>query len=166
MGVGEQVPDADAIGFVFDVGGLGLIVLVVNHLDVGEGFGSTTNKERPTAEQVTGGSMFFGVGVSDWEIATPHQPSDFFAIDGVGLGFSTVDSLHVQGVTEDEGDFFLAHQVSQPVPVERRFAAHDEIFAERLNFREKGLGVLALEVFVEAFFAVLIDDADVKGLCM
>lgn len=50
-----------------------------------------------------------GVGVGQREVAAADESSDFFAVDGLGFGLSSVDGFHVQGVTEDEGDVLAVH---------------------------------------------------------
>jgi hypothetical protein len=72
MRVWQLLANADAIGFVLDVRGLGLIVLMMHHLNMREGFGTATYEKRATSKQIASGSMFFWVRVSQRKIATSN----------------------------------------------------------------------------------------------
>jgi hypothetical protein len=72
MRVWQLLANADAIGFILDVSRLGLIVLMMHHLNVRQGFGSPTYQKRAAAEQIASGSMFFWVRMSQREIATSN----------------------------------------------------------------------------------------------
>jgi len=49
--------------------------------------------------------------------------------------------LHGQGVAQHEGDALVFAQIGEPVPGEHALAANDEVFAERLDGAEEGLGL-------------------------
>ncbi len=164
--VGEELADANAIGLVLDVGGLGLVVLVMNDLDVGQGFGTAADEEGPSAEQVAAGPMRFGIGVGQGEVAAANQAGDFLAVDGIRFGLAAVDGFHEQGMAEDERDPLLLHQVGQPVPVEGRFAADDEVFAEGPEGVQQQGCVLAREVLMEQLVSACVDHAGVQSLGM
>jgi hypothetical protein len=166
VSVWESIADADTVGFVLDVGGLGLVVLMVHQLDVGQGFGSASYEKRSPPQQVEGRPVFLRISVRQREVATPDQASDFFAVDGIGLGFSSVDGFHEQGVTEDEREMLIPGEISQPIPVERGFTADDQVRAKRLEGCKQFRGVLALKVLVQQFLAGSIYYADVECLGM
>lgn len=50
-------------------------------------------------------------------------------VESVVLGFTAVDSLHIEGVTEDEVDAFLAAEISEPVPAEDTLGGDDQFVA-------------------------------------
>jgi hypothetical protein len=61
-------------------------------------------------------------------------------VDLVGLGLAAVDGLHVQGVSEDEGDLLVLAQVGEPVPGEQALAGDGEAFAAGGDGAEEGFG--------------------------
>jgi hypothetical protein len=80
---------------------------MMNLLDMSKGFGSSTYQIGSSTEQVSGGSIFFRVSVSQGEGSSPDEPGYFFAIDGIGFDFGDVNRLHVEGVSEDEFNVFF-----------------------------------------------------------
>ena len=72
-----------------------------------------------------------------------------------------MDGFEIQGVSEDEGNPFIAANVGQPAPVESRFAAEDEVGSKRFDFSEEFIGLTGFVVAVEVFFTGLIDHAGV-----
>src|SRR5262249_55421128 len=96
------------------------VVLAVEYLQMGKEAGTLADEEVATAEQVAGLAHALGVDVGQGEVASPEETSDLVGGDLVVLGLGPVDGLHVQGVTDQEGDLLLGAQIRQPVPAERR----------------------------------------------
>src|SRR5579872_2767230 len=100
--------------------------------------------------------------VGEREVAAAQQTGDFAGVDLVVLGLAAVDGLHVQGVSQDEGDVLSLAQVGEPVPGEHALDADDESGAEGCDGAEKALRP-AGQVFVEDDESVVVEDADVHG---
>ena len=72
---------------------------------------------------------------------TPPAGTRFYAgVDLVGLGLAAVDGLHVQGVSQDEGDVVLLAEVGEPVPGEHALAGDGETVAAGSDGAEEGVG--------------------------
>jgi hypothetical protein len=81
---------------------------------------------------------------------------------GVVLALAAVDGLHVQGVTEYEGDLLLGAEVRQPVPAKQALDGDDQPVAERRDgVQERRAG--RRQVLVEDDDAVGIEDAQVHA---
>jgi len=52
-----------------------------------------------------------------------------------------MNGLHIQRMSQDEGDLVLPAQISQPVPGKQTLARHDEPFAIGLDHLEKASGI-------------------------
>ena len=52
-----------------------------------------------------------------------------------------MDRLHVEGVTEDEGDLFSFAEIGEPVPGEHALDGDDDVVAEALNDLKERLGL-------------------------
>src|SRR6185369_7713233 len=59
-------------------------------------------------------------------------------IDLVVFSFATMDGFHIESMTQDEFNAFLAAKVGKPVPGEHAFNAHHELVTERRYCLEKG----------------------------
>jgi hypothetical protein len=60
-------------------------------------------------------------------------------VDPVILSLAAMDSLHVKGVAEDEGDLLLGADISEPVPDEHALEPGDDILPVGLDGFEEGL---------------------------
>src|SRR5262249_3654036 len=96
------------------VGGVGellgegrLVVLAVGVGQVDERLGATADQEGAASEQVASLAHALGVNVGLWQHAATEQDSDLVGVDFVGLGLAAVDGLHVESVSQDEGDLLL-----------------------------------------------------------
>ena len=79
----------------------------------------------------------------------------------------TVNGFQIQGVSEYKRQFLLHAQVSEPVPVKGRFTSDNEsLFLERLDSLPPHLGRFVLEVPMQHFPALLIDNANVHCLAV
>ncbi len=70
-----------------------------------------------------------------------------------------MDGLHLQRVSEDEGDALLLAGVGEPVPGEGALAGDDQAVAEGLDGGEEVLGVGG-NVLMEQGVSLLVEDAD------
>ena len=69
-------------------------------------------------------------------------------ITGRALSLAAVDKLHVQGVSDHEGNVLLGAAVGEPIPAEHALDANDDAFAERCDGLEQGIKVTG-EVVIE-----------------
>jgi hypothetical protein len=81
-------------------------------------------------------------------------------VDPVIFGLAAMNSLHVEGMTEDESDVFLGAPIGEPVPGEQAFDRHDDIGPVRRNGSEKGFRV-CLHIAMDQGLTALVEDADV-----
>jgi hypothetical protein len=72
-----------------------------------------------------------------------------------------VDGFEVEGVGEDELEAGGQAGVGQPVPAEEALADDSEVVFPAGDFLEEELEVVVLDVLVEEFGTLAIDDADV-----
>jgi hypothetical protein len=70
-----------------------------------------------------------------------------------------VDGLHVEGVTQDEGDVVFGAEVADPVPGEEALDADDDIGAERSQGVEEDL-FAGRNFRLSDDIAALVEDAD------
>ena len=74
-----------------------------------------------------------------------------------------MDGLHVEGVSQDEGDVLIVAEVGEPVPAVDALAGDDEAVSEGGDGGEEGVGARRV-VAVEADGAGEVEDADPYGL--
>jgi hypothetical protein len=60
-------------------------------------------------------------------------------VDPVVFALAAMDSLHVEGVAENEGDLLLGAEISKPVLDEHAFDPDDDILPVGLDGFEEGL---------------------------
>jgi len=83
-------------------------------------------------------------------------------VDPVVFAVAAMDSLHVEGVAEDEGELLLGADVSKPVPDEHALNRDNDIFPVRCYCPKEGLRC-GFAVLVEDGLALPVQDADVHG---
>ena len=94
--------------------------------------------------------------------ASPQQSGDLESIDPIVLGFAAMDSLHVQGVTKDEGNLLAGSQVGRPVPGEDAFHLQHEIFPVGIDGAEERTRI-GPDLSVKEYLVSLVQDAKVHG---
>ena len=86
---------------------------------------------------------------------------DFLGVDAVVLVIAAVNGFEVERVGQDEMDAGIRTGVGEPIPAEHAFGADRQIVAiGRDEFEEIG-EVIVLDVGVDEFFAVAVQDADI-----
>ena len=76
-----------------------------------------------------------------------------------------MDRFEVKCVAQQKWDVFFGTEIGQPVPVEGRFAAHDQVLvSKRQEGREKDSRLLGVEILVEMFFPVLVDNTNMHAV--
>jgi hypothetical protein len=78
------------------------------------------------------------------------------------FALAAMDSLHVEGVAEDEGDLLLGAEISKPVPDEHALGRDHDILPVGCDGPKKSLRS-RFRVPMENNFSLLIQDADVHG---
>ena len=134
---------------------------MVDDLNMGQRFGSSPDQVGSSSQQVAGGTKFLRVSESGGEVSSTQKVSKFFRVEFVVFDFAAVDGFEVKCVTKDEWDFPFATSVGQPVPVESRLTADDDVSSERFDVVKEFVRLSGFEVSVELFFASLIDDTGV-----
>jgi hypothetical protein len=76
-----------------------------------------------------------------------------------------MDGLHVEGVTQDQGNTLFSTQVGQPVPGEETFDSHNEALTLGRNGLEERFW-RGLHMAVQQNFALVAQDADGHGAGM
>lgn len=138
------------------------VVLGVGVLDVGEELSTLPGEEQTAPEQVPCGSHLVRIDVGLGEGAAAQQGSDLVGVNAVVFGLSAMDSLHVQGMPEDEGDVLLRAEVGDPVPAEETLDGDDEVLAVGLDDLEQFAGI-AGKFAVNEGFTGLVENADVHA---
>jgi hypothetical protein len=128
---------------------------------MGEQRGPLADQARASPQQVAGLAHAFGVDIGEREVAAAQEAGDLLGVDLVVLGLGAVSELHVQGVTQDEGDSLLGAQVGEPVPGVQALDADHDVVAKRGEGFEDALGA-GDDVFVEDDGAVLVQDTEVE----
>ena len=77
-------------------------------------FRSCAHARHPTAEEIAGGPHGSGIGVGLREHATAEPHRHLVHIDFVVFRLAAVNGVHVEGVSEHEGDALAGAQVRQP----------------------------------------------------
>ena len=106
--------------------------------DVGEELASLAHEEEPTPEQITRSAHPARIDVGLGETAATQHHRELVRVDLVVLGLGPVDRLHIEGVTEDEGDLLARAQVGEPVPAEDALDANHEALAVGPGRLEEG----------------------------
>jgi hypothetical protein len=129
-------------------------------LDVGQELGALAHEVAAAAEEVPGRAHLAGVDVGHRQHPAPQQHGNLVGIDLVVLGFAPVDCLHIEGVTQDEGDPLLRAEVGNPVPGEDALDRYHQVLAV---CREGGEEVLrsGRAIAVDAHLALGIQHTDV-----
>jgi hypothetical protein len=119
-----------------------------------------THEVQTPAHEVACGSHLGRVDVGARHQASPKQDGGLVRVDAVVLGLRPMNGTHVQSMTQDEGDPFLATQVRQPVPAVDALDRDDEILTEGMDCEKEPLRI-AGQVPVQENDSLLTEDADV-----
>ena len=84
----------------------------------------------------------------------------FLGVDFIIFTFTSVDSPHVRGMTEDKGNIFLFAEISQPVLGEHALCTDDHVFPVWFYSPEKGFGICP-NIPVQNSFSLPVKDAQV-----
>ena len=88
------------------------------------------NNAGAAAQQVACGPHLFGVDVGHREISSAHEHRNLEGIDAIILGFATVDSLHIERMSQDEVDAVFFTQIRDPVPAVHAFNANHKVISK------------------------------------
>ncbi len=113
-------------------------------------------------EQIPGGAHLSGIDIGHGDVASPQKGCDLFGVDFVVFAFSSVDSLHVEGMTQDERNLFFGAEISEPVPDEHALHGHDNVFSIGFDGLEECLW-RGFPVPMQGCFTFLIQDTNVHG---
>src|SRR5678815_2871156 len=106
-----------AIGFVGELFANGRqVIRAVGILHVREELGPFVCQMHAAPKQGTGGAQVGGRDRGLREHAATAQGGNLWRIDLVVFGLAAMDSLHREGMTEDERDTFVGPEVGEPVP--------------------------------------------------
>ena len=68
-------------------------------------------------------------------------------------------------MAQQESSVLLVAQIREPIPIERRFAADNQIVLVKwLQSNQKPLGLFRIEIPMEQLVAAMIDDAHMHGV--
>jgi len=162
-GIGELPCNTFSVDFVGNLfAELGEVTLAVGVLDVREEIGALMREVVTTPEQITCSTHSSWVNVSLRDHAGAQKSCDFAGIDFIVFDFGAVNGLHVESVSEDEGDPFFFAEISEPVPGEHAFDGDNDVFAVCFDSLEEGIG-LSVDVLVEQDVPVLVEDTEIHG---
>ena len=117
------------------------------------------------AEQVTGSAHVGGIDIGLREHAAAQQRRNLLRIDLVVFGLTAMDSLHIEGMTEDERDTFVGTEVGEPVPGAHTLDRHDNPLSIRGNGLQKGLRS-GFHIAMHHDLAIVVQDADIHSAGM
>jgi hypothetical protein len=162
----EAIHNADSIGFVGDrLLECWQVLLMIDHLQVSNRGSSPPDDRAASSEEITGVTQFGRIEVSRGKVSATEQHGEFFRIDAIGSCFATVNGFEIQCMAEEKRQILCCAEIGKPVPVERGFAADDEIVTgERLQRDEKSFGGFGVEILMEVFDTGVINDADVHRI--
>ena len=72
-------------------------------------------------------SHVFGIDVAGWKVTASQQHRQLLRVDAIALGFSSMNGFEVERVPKQEAKVLLMAKIGEPVPIERRFAADDQV---------------------------------------
>jgi hypothetical protein len=136
------------------------VVMGVGILNVSHQLPAAALEIHAPSQQVAGGAHVSRIGIGQREVAALEQCGDLEGVDLVVFGFAAMDGLHVQRVTQDEGDAVLGAQIGDPVPAKDALDTDDDVVQEGGDQLKKQLG-LGMDILMQPGFALLVDDADV-----
>src|SRR5688572_11049626 len=64
----------------------------------------------------TGGAYLSGIDVGLWQHAAAQQGGNFLRIDLVIFGLAAVDGVHIERMSQDEGNALLSAEIGEPIP--------------------------------------------------
>jgi hypothetical protein len=165
-GIGKALGTPLAVGFVGDLFANGRqVILAVGILHVREELGPFVCQMQAAPKQGTGGAHVGGRDIGLREHAATEQGGNLWRIDLVVFGLAAMDSLHREGMTEDERDTFVGTEVGEPVPGEHTLDRHDNPLSIRGNGVQKGFRS-SFHIAMHQNLAALVEDADVHGAGM
>jgi hypothetical protein len=138
---------------------LGEVILARGDLDVGEELGALAHEVHTAPEEIAGGPHPSGIDVRLRDHPAAQKGGDLEGVDLVVLRLPAVDSLHVEGVAEDEGDVLATAEVGEPVPGEDALDGDDEAFTVRAHDLEEVFG-RGGDVLVDEDPPLAVEDAD------
>ena len=101
-----------------------------------------------------------GVDVGKGHVSSPQEVGDFVGVDPVVFRLAAVDRLHIDGMSQHEGQALLRAQIGDPVPGEHALHGDDQVVPVGSDHGEERLR-LGAEVFVDRDLALLVEDAHV-----
>ena len=137
-GIGKAVRYATAFGRLAEPDAEGRqVVLVHGVLDMGDQVCTLPGQVQAPAQQVAGGAHGGRIGVGLGQHAALEQQRDLVRIELVVLRLATVDGLHVQGMTEHEGNLLAGTEIGDPVPGEDALHRNHQVIPVGFDERHK-----------------------------
>jgi hypothetical protein len=141
LGIGELGGNPLAMALVMWASAeLRQVTLAVGVLDVTEEIGPLADQVAPATQEIPGRAHLGGIDVGLGNHAATKESGNLAGVDPVVLSLPAMDGLHVEGMTENEGDLLLGAEISEPIPGEHALYGHYEILTEGSDGFEKGLG--------------------------
>jgi hypothetical protein len=141
------------------------VIRAVGILHVREELGPFVCQRHAAPQQVTGGAHVGGRDRGLREHAAPEQDGHLWRIALVVFGLAAMDSLHREGMTEDERDTCVGTEVGEPVPGEHTRDRHDNPLSIRGHGVQKGFRS-SFPIAMHQNLAALVEEADVHGAGM
>ena len=161
-GIREAFGNATSVGFVGDLfADLREVVLAVGVLNMAEEFGTLSLEVVATPEEVPGRAHLLGINVSHRDHVSAKENTDLFGIDTIVFGFASMDRLHIEGVTEDEGDVLFGTEVGKPVPGEHALDCDDKVISIGFDNAKEPIGPRR-QVPMDQDLSVLVEDTEVQ----
>jgi len=113
------------------------MILAVGMLDVCQELGPLACQRHPAPEPVAGRPQGGRIDRGRREPPTAQQHGHLVGIARVVFGLAPMDGLHVEGMTEPEGNPLLSTEISQPIPGEHTFDTDDDLLALGRNDLEE-----------------------------
>ena len=130
-------------------------------LDASQEFSPAPHKVDALAQKRAQRALVGRINIRGRNQIGAKQVGEFFGIDAVVFIFASVDSSHIEGMSQHEGEVGGLAGVGQPVPTEHAFGADGEVMAIGLDQFEEEVEVVIFDIGVSEFLTLAIHDADV-----
>ena len=137
-GIGEAFGDTFTIAPIRDLlSDLRKVVLVIRVLDVGQKLRALSHQVHPPSQRISSRAHAFWIDISLGNHSATQKGRALMSVGLVVLGLAAMDRLHVERVSQNEGDPFSSVKIGDPVPGEDAFYGDNRVLATRRDRFEK-----------------------------
>jgi hypothetical protein len=127
------------------------VVLGVGVEDVAHQQAALAHQVGPPSQKITRCPHFCRVRICHGKGTALEQFGDLIGIDLVVFGLAAMDGLHVQGVSQYEGDMMFGAKISHPIPGKHAFDTNNDVLKKGKDDIEQQSGI-GLDVLMDSGF--------------